>query len=164
MEDSEKKAKQIKLIILIFIIIFTSIIGILLYKNVTKINKLKERLEKENYKAEYKNLYYKKTKNENTKTNYSFDINQNQLTKSIRENSQSLNKNIIITYKNNIIKLTYTYLDTNGCKINQKATYDKKFKCQIKYINKQECTSKCDEILNEIKIFEKEYKKITNNL
>ena len=165
MKYDEKNKKIIKLIILLINISFIILIATLIYLNITKTNKLKSNLKNNKYKIDYIDNIYKKTlKKNNINTSFKFNIKTNQLTKSIHENSQFINKTIVLTNQKEAVELNYTSFDTNGCKIKQKATFNKEFKCEINYINKKECTSKCDEILKEIKQFKKEYNKITKNI
>lgn len=141
--------------IIIFLIIFTTICVAIVY-NLNKTNLLKKKLKKEKYTEISKNIFSKDINTTNTETNYTYNFNLNIFEKYISNKDNEKRETIGLIYKNNIIDISYTYKDTNGCKLVQTGTYDKKnYKCNI--VSKRgDCKSKCDIILKEAKTFFKE--------
>lgn len=159
-ENYEKTGIIIKTIIIISAVLITTIIIILTYNYLNKNSLIKKKLKKQNY-TELNNIYVKDIKENDRNITYTYNFNNNKFSKYISNKSSKERETINLTYKNNKIKIDYTYQDTSSCRIIQQATYNEKnYKCDI-LTKKGNCKSKCDIILKEAKKFFKEQKKLT---
>ncbi|MBR2708221.1 MAG: hypothetical protein IKE90_02160 [Bacilli bacterium] len=156
----EKKIKITRNIIILSLTIIIGLITYLIIYNSNKTKIIKNNLKKNNYSEVSNNIFSKTIDKNNTNINYTYNFNMKKFTKYIKKNNDNNRQEINITLNNNETQIDYLYQNTSGCKIVQKATYEKNnYKCDI-VTKKGNCTSKCDIILKEAKNFNKEAKKI----
>lgn len=151
---------KIKSILKIVLVTAAILIGILIFLVIDKNNKAVKILKKEGYTQNTNKIYTKQTDT----VNYIYDIDSTKFSKAYTITTNDTQEEFSFSFNNNIVNIIYDYTDLKGCHIMQTGIYSKDdYKCTIKQ-NRNNCESKCDNALKEVKKFYEEATKFVDKL